>query len=120
MVPQFPAPNRAQKFKVEASEDLQTINKKLEELKQAVTENTAGLSKKKADDLLGKVNSALRVVSDILPFVQEQFEEHMENVEEAAKAEVHGYLSHQITRLGLDAIGTKPEDVLMIDQKKDD
>lgn len=119
MVPGFPAPNRADKFKIEVAEDLKSIIEQLTDLKKAFEENTTGLSKKAAATLLEKVNKALRVADDHVPFAQKQFEEHMEDVKEKTKAEVHGYLSHQINRLGLDAIGTKPEDILLLDNKKE-
>lgn len=115
-VPGIPAPNRTAKFNAEANEDLQDIRRELNELRQKLEENTAGLSKAKAQDLLKHVNLSIRAVSDSLPFVASQMEEHMENVVEAAKAEVHGYLSAQINRAGLAALGAKPDDVLLLNE----
>lgn len=119
LVPGFPAPDRAGKFKVEVTEDFKKIRDELESLKKTVEENTVNLSKKAAATLLDKVNQTLRTVSDSIPFAQHQFEEHMEDVKEKTKAEVHGYLSHQINRLGLEAIGTKPEDILLLEENKE-
>ena len=43
-----------------------------------------------------------------LPFVAKQFERHMETTVEAAKSEIHGYMTGAIQRAGLDALGAVP------------
>ena len=112
-VPGLPAPNRAERFKVEANEKLASIAEELVALGNKVAENAAGLSKVKQADLLAHVEKALRTVNSSIPFVASQMGEHFEEVIEAAKSEVHGYIQNQINRAGLTALGAT--DVLMLE-----
>jgi hypothetical protein len=119
-VPQLPPPDRTDKFKAEANEDMANIAAELAALRKKVAENVAGLSKTKQAELLEHVDKAQRAVGDSLPFVAKQMEEHMENVVEAAKSEVHGYINAQINRAGLQALGGTSADVLALEAPKED
>ncbi len=65
---------------------------------------TTGLSKKKAEELMASTRRALRTAESSAPFVNEQFEEHMETVIERSKVQVEGYLNARVQRLGLQAL----------------
>jgi hypothetical protein len=102
-IPGLPDPqSRVDQFSEEVRVDLeQTIglmDKALKEL-QGV-----GLSKTKYNLVAEAINSARRNLNSNLPFVADQFSEHMENVFEAAKQEIHGYMTNVIQRAGMSAL----------------
>lgn len=109
LVPELPAPDRKAQFENEAKQDLAEIETALKALRAKVAENTVGLTKAKAADLLGHVDTAIRRVNDSLPFVAKQMDEHMEKTVERAKVEVHGYISQQIQHAELAALGERAE-----------
>lgn len=39
-----------------------------------------------------------------LPFVAKQFDEHMEDIVEDAKVEIHGYMTNTLQRAGMDVL----------------
>jgi hypothetical protein len=113
-IPAIPARTRAtDKFSEETKETLETIREELDALLADVKAEASGLSAKKRDALTTRVNRAIRVVSSTVPFVAKSFSEHMEDTVEHAKAEVHGYINHAITRAGLTALGS-PDEVLRL------
>lgn len=100
LVPRIPQPKRTEKFKAEFAEDLGEIEKTLRDTLAKLEAGSTGLSKKKADELLGPVRRALQTVNSSIPFLNEQFEEHMEETIEKSKVEVEGYLNARVLRLG--------------------
>ena len=104
MVPGIPEPKRADKYREEFAEDMQSIVDDLKKLMADLEAGTTGLSKKKAEELMASTRRALRTAESSAPFVNEQFEEHMETVIERSKVEVEGYLNARIQRLGLQAL----------------
>lgn len=54
-------------------------------------------------------------VSSSIQFVNDQFEEHIENVIEKSKVEVENYLTSRIHRAGIAAIQQSDETVLKLD-----
>lgn len=61
----------------------------------------AGLSKKKADEILREVDGIRRQISGSVTFVADQFDEHMENTIEAAKVEIGGYAAGLAQKMGI-------------------
>lgn len=104
LVPGLPAPDRARKFKVDASDELKDMIKDLEDLKAMVTAETSGLSKKKQDAIVAKVDRTLRTVTSSIPFIQEQFDEHIEGSIEKVHIEAHSYMAGLLQRAGLEAL----------------
>lgn len=51
-----------------------------------------------------EIEGALQELTSNLDFIADSFDEHMENTIEAAKAEVHGYITHTIERAGLEVL----------------
>lgn len=116
MVPGLPQPKRAEKFKDEFADELGDITALLKDVLAKVEGATSGLSKKKAEELVGPIQRALRTVTGSIPFLNEQFEEHMETVIENSKMEVEGYLNSRITRAGLKALGQQDVNVAQVDR----
>lgn len=102
-VPGLPTPkDRAGQFAQEVREQLQGD---IRELDRAIEEiESLGLSKTKTEQAKSTLVRARRRLFDSLPFIASQFDEHMEETVEKAKAEVHGYMTGVLTRAGLDAL----------------
>lgn len=103
MIPGLPAPaSRVDQF---ASEVKQKMERCVGLIDRALNEIAAtGLSKAKQESLAGAIRAARMELGANLPFVAEQFSEHMENTVEKAKQEVHGYMVNAIQRAGLEAL----------------
>lgn len=71
------------------------------ELRRDVAGEIAGLSKARQGALLTRIDAALRVVRERMPFVSQRFGEHLEARVEKAKSEVHGWMQSVIQRAGL-------------------
>lgn len=117
-IPGLPDPtNRSDQFREE-------VKAKLDKSVQKVVDTIAkidglGLPKGKAAAAKEGLNSLLTELNANLPFVAKMFEEHMEDTVEAAKQEVHGYMTHVLQRAGIEAI-TGGQLPLQIEQRKDD
>lgn len=68
-----------------------------------------GLSKVKAATIREKLKDAQGAISSGLPFIAERFTEHMTDVVEAAKANIHAHLSHAVATSGLEALQHRDE-----------
>lgn len=102
-IPGLVAPtDRRQQFAAEADERMQRALRSIEEAKEAV--KATGLSQKKQEDLLKKMDRARADIGSNLRFVADQFSEHMETTVEHAKAEVEGYMAGATRQLGLQAL----------------
>ena len=107
-IPGIPAPtNRADQFAGELRAKLNRAGAKLQGLADLVT--ASGLSRVKQKELLDAIHSAHADIGSNAAFVAEQFEEHIENVTEAAKVEINAHATNLIARAGLQALGAKTE-----------
>jgi len=109
LVPGLPQPpSRVDQFDAEIQERLKKCLKTLDDGIAAVQE--VGLSKVKQDKLASIFKGVRTEIMSNLPFVAEQFSEHMEDTVEKAKQEVHGYMLQAMNRAGLSALngGTMP------------
>jgi hypothetical protein len=97
-----PAPRQGQ-FAAEVGARLARAVALLDEAAAAV--EASGLSGPKRAPIAGKLRAARSEMGANLDFVAEQFAEHMEDVVERAKAEVHGYMAGALQRAGLEALG---------------
>lgn len=103
MVPGLPDPKpRSDQFGAEVREDLADSIAAMRDLDTLIDE--LGLPKGKAAQLKGKLHTAEKALSDAIPWVAKQFEQHMEETVEAAKAEVHGYMTGVLQRAGLEQL----------------
>lgn len=108
-VPQLPPPApRTKQFGAEVVKQMQAHLAQIDEALADI--DSLGLSKAKAEKVRAGLSGARASLTAGLPFIAEQFSEHMEKTVEKAKAEVHGYMSGAIQRAGLEALtgGTMP------------
>lgn len=88
----------------------------VDELKSFEDEIDAlGLSQKKTKALKDKLLRSRRLLDSTLPFVEKSFDEHMEEVVEKSKQEVHGYIQNVVNQAGLQAIADNSAKVLSIE-----
>lgn len=92
-----PIIDRKKQFTAEVK---QTMQDALDKMKEA---HDAAPTKK----LKHLIAMAMREIKSNIPFVEQQFGEHMENTVEKAKIEVSAYVTGAIQRAGLDAIAVK-------------
>lgn len=111
MIPGLPRPQtRSQQF---GDEMRGAIGKAMEELKEAAAAvDATSLPRKKKDELKAQILAGARRLADHAPFIADQFDEHMEGTVEKAKNEIHGYMTGQIMRAGLSALGGNPDAVV--------
>lgn len=108
-IPGLPVPvNRSEQFSAEMKEDFEDALRSIDDLVEAITANTAGVSKKKQEELLSKAHAAKKSLSSSAPFVADQFSEHMENEMERAKVEIHGYATSLFMRAGVESLAGPP------------
>lgn len=101
-LPDLPLANKADQFRAEVGDKMDAA---LAEIDALVAEiDQAGLSKAKAAALKARAQAARRQMADNLPFVAEQFGEHMEATVERAKVEVNAYMVGMIQRAGLESL----------------
>lgn len=112
-IPGIPSFDRSEVFKKEMRKANQDAVDGIKRLIAAVSET--GLSKKKQEELLEGANRALRALTSSVPFVNDQFEEHVENTVERGMQEIHGYMNAAITRAGLAALNGN--EVLQLETK---
>lgn len=107
-VPGLPDPKlESEKHSTEVREKLEGTLKLLEELRAKI--NASGLSQKKAAELLSTVSKCHMTLGCNLDFACESFDKHVEKTVEKAKQEVHGYITGNIMRAGLEALGSPIE-----------
>jgi hypothetical protein len=97
-----PTVSRQEQFAGEAREKVQSALDQLETLSQEIEALKVSGVQKKA--LQGRVRAArLQLVSNV-PFVMQQFDEHMEATVEKAKVEVNAYVTGAAMRAGMEAL----------------
>jgi hypothetical protein len=102
-IPSLPLPeSHADKFVGEMEARLKAIVNGTKAALTLLDEMPASASRKK--DLRLKLEALLRDLDKNLPFVATQFGEHVEEVIEKAKTEVHGYVTGVVQRAGLTAL----------------
>ena len=104
VVPGLPDPeSRKDQFAKEARETCAESLARIKEL-CAMIEAT-GLSKKAKEELQKQAQRAASSMTSSLPFVMDQFGEHMEAVTEKAKIEINAYATSTVMRAGIAALG---------------
>lgn len=103
-IPELPSPpDRRKTFKDEMANDIADTLKVLDEADADI--DAMNLPKGKASALKARNQTIRRKLTSSLPFVADQFDEHMEKGVEKAKAEIHGYFGGVIQRAGIAALG---------------
>lgn len=104
--PQLPEPRVEKELHTQdGKEAIDAVLGHLADLQASLVSSTSKLPAKTRAELVGHVQRAKSQLTSTLPFIADSFGEHMETVVEKAKAEVHGYVQHHITRAGLEALG---------------
>ena len=99
-VPMLPEPkNVAHTFDAEAKKALEEALTAILDLKVGLL--TCGLSLKKTEGLTSKADRATMRLTNALPFVMEQFGEHMESEVSSAKSELEAYILQLQSNAGL-------------------
>lgn len=103
-VPQIPhPPDRRAQFVQEMTDDVREAVELIQQVRAELA--LSKLSQQTRRDLDHKLDVAAKTFADREPWVAQQFDEHIENVTEHAKAEVAAYLQGAVTRAGLKALG---------------
>lgn len=103
MIPGLPTPeSRHEQFAGEIREDLREAVTALDEASALV--QSLGLSKAKAEAVMGKLSKARQTLDDSIPFVVKSSDKHMEKTTESAKQEIQGYMLGVIQRAGLEQL----------------
>lgn len=109
-IPGLPAPfDKRDQFKDEAAKHCEAGLKRLDDL--AATINAMNISQKAKNELISKLDRAQSAFTGAVPFVLDQFGEHMEHTTEKAKIEVNAYITNALMQTGLTALqnGTQPK-----------
>lgn len=88
----------------EVREKSRELAAQVDATRQAVQAEMSGLSAKKRDAILDHLHTLERGLSSSMPWILQQFEEHMETTTERAKAEVEAYIAHRVQTAGLQAL----------------
>lgn len=89
-VPQLPPPkSRGKQFRDEAAKSVEEALQAVEDAVKDIEATNLSTSKKKA--LIGQISRASSALQSSLPFVLDQFVEHMEEQVAKAKSEINGY-----------------------------
>jgi hypothetical protein len=113
-VPSIPLRDSGQEYSKEANAALVQAVKELQESRDRVAENVAGLPKKKQAEVLDGLDQAIRKLTDNLPFVVDSFSKFMEKRTEKAKVEVNAFINTSIQRAGLQALGVDTTPPLLL------
>lgn len=119
MVPGLPDPkSRADQF---ADELEGRLGKMADRIRKQIAEiDDMGLPKGKAAILKSGLERTLTDLVANLPFVAKQFDEHMEEVVESGKQEIHGYMTSHLQRAGLMALNGGSLPLQLEDQSGND
>jgi gas vesicle protein len=74
-----------------------------------------GLSKKAKEELQKQAQRAASSMTSSLPFVMDQFGEHMEQTTEKAKIEINAYATSAVMRAGIAALGDQTDSLPLIE-----
>lgn len=112
-MPEIPNPvDRTKQFGDEMEKTLKDAFHQIEQAKTAL--KASGLSAKKADEIMAKLNKAQQEITSNVKFVAKQFNETMEETVEKAKQEIHGYIDGAVSRAGISSLKSS-DPVLSLD-----
>ena len=103
LIPELPEPiTDRKKFELEFGEDIQDAFERLKSLETMIEESK--LSGKAKEEITKKIASIRASFTSSMPFVAEQFAEHMENTVEKAKIEINAYATQTLVNTGIAAL----------------
>lgn len=116
-VPNLPAPMRdKEKFKQEVVKDFAEAKQRHKEMVALI--NNTPMSGKKRDEMIMAAEMAYARIQSSLEFVADQFGEHMETTTSKAKAEIEGFFTGILMRLGIKAMKDSERPFLIEEDKK--
>lgn len=92
----------ADKFKIEMGDHLAGILEEVIAVQNAVDE--LNLTKGKLDPIKSALAKIRQDIKSNLPFIEESFDRHVEEIVEKSKVEIHGYMTGLLQQIGIDAI----------------
>ena len=95
-----------EKFSDDMRESFEKTAERLEAMMEEV--ESLKLSKVKTEKIKDVLGGALQLIRSNAGYVADSFDKHMETTTEAAKSELHGYVTHALNQAGLQAVG-KPD-----------
>lgn len=98
-----PAASRRDQFKDEAKATCKEAMKRIDELCAEISE--LKISQKAKDELVKRARRVSSTMTSSLPFVLDQFAEHMETTVEKAKIEINAYAVNTVMRAGIASLG---------------
>ena len=110
-------PARHEQFKHEAGETIMECTGALKDALDMLA--NMGGEKSKAGMVAERVRCAQRALTDALPWVAQQFGEHMEAVTEKAKVEISAYAQGVISRAGIAALKDVTVPIALTDDSKE-
>lgn len=103
IIPGLPDPiARSDQFSDEMKKSAAESLEALDELAEMI--DALGLPKGKASQLKEQNRVARAKLASTIPFIVKQFDEHLEETVEKAKAEIHGYMINTVQRAGIAAL----------------
>jgi hypothetical protein len=115
-MPGLPWPEkRTDQFRKELTEKLGDSLESLADLTAAI--EGMNLTAKAKRELLARVDTSRRRLTEGAPFVAKQFAEHMENVTTKARIEINAHAVHTINALGLKTLASEAAPGLQNDAK---
>lgn len=119
MIPALPDPvDRIAQFRKESGD---AGSEAVAAMKEAIDKvERMGLPKNKTKEIVDALKRTSSLLNSTLPFIAEQFGEHMETTVERAKIEVNAYATSLLQRAGVEAIAAKSPVALPSPAKKQD
>jgi len=91
---------------------MSTLEGLANQLREVTLPGNKPLGKKELSTLLGGIRHAIMQVKDNIPYVEDSFNEHMEDEVNKAITELEGARGHMISQLGLEAFAATAEQQL--------
>lgn len=101
-----PTQDRRAQFAAEAQQRAERALSQMDDLSEEI--DVLKVSEKQRAALKARLSNARQQLVSNIPFVLEQFGEHMEKTVEKAKVEVNAYMLTTLQRVGLNALKGKP------------
>lgn len=109
-IPGLPYRNSTTIYPDEVQERIDRAMARIDAAIKRVEDETAGLSQKKRETIVGALRAAKQEIELNVPFVVKSFDEHMHDTIERAKVEVNAYVQNVIQRAGIERLNAGAHD----------
>jgi hypothetical protein len=112
LVEECPAPKDitsafSEDMKKTTKETVAGLKQLSQQLSQALLPGEKALNKTELKALLSQIQSALSSITDSMPFIEKQFDEHIEEKRDKMVGELEAIATHMLVNLGKEALATK-------------